>query len=696
MAKTNSTSGSDYSQPNALRVLCADNAARLRLQQIQQQVQPSPVACVNQLDADIQLLDWSSKPPEKPCKIQRRNKPEAHLPLLIVIDPQIDLAYWLSIFPSVDVTLCEFITTVELDTTGLQIRLNKLLRTTKLLDDYSRSESLNAKIILQTVMEHSNDWMVVKSLDNRFLYASGKFCRAYEMSLDQIVGINDLELGTPPELVFGKPGADWKGYWALDKEVTDSGVPLHSEPLLLDEGLGMYESMDKIPLRDENGEVFALVVCVYRFIKKGDEIKSSEDRFDGDGKSTHLWDSKQVLSDNPALFSINKERKRAEELKFQSDKAFIAKNRFIATASHDLRQPLHALGLFVGALAPTVNKDGEILVKNINSCVSALNKLLESLLDISKLDANVVSVEMSDFKIGAVFEDLKSECVAMARDKSLNIFCSADGSVVHTDEILLRRILRNLITNAINYTEHGKISLTATVIGNKVEVVVADTGIGIPADQQELVMEEFFKVDSSPTDAQQGLGLGLSIVKRLCFILGIGLRLDSDVGVGTRVYLTIPIGVSVDAKAQLESQELQSSGLESSYKFGETTTPHRRTKLLVLDDDIKVCEAVEAMLSISGYEVIIATSPERALDLLSGSATMPDALLVDFRLTEEITGIDAIEMLSKKVGKNIPALLITGDTTGEGLNQITSSGFRHLHKPVEAGELLQMVSDIVG
>ncbi len=716
MASIHSDSTTSHLPDKILQVWCLENSSRSLLQQVHTSLQSRLAEAKKQSCADLQLLDWSLNPPTKEYQAEQVVNSHGslpHLPLLIVVDENLDLAACLLTARHIDISCCEIIYKHELRTTVLEVRINKLLLATnrlattvpatttgadnelatELTEDIKVSENFKTETILQTVMKHSNDWMVVKSLDNRFLYVSGKFCRAYGKTHDQIIGKNDLELGTPPELVFGKPGADWKGYWALDKEVTDSGIPVHSSPLLIDTDLGMYESMDKVPLRDENGDVFALVVSVYRFLQTKSDVAEKTDKFEEDGISTHLWDRKKVLSENPALFTINQQRKRAEELKYQSDRAFVAKNRFIATASHDLRQPLHALGLFVGALEPKVNEDGKTLVKNINSCVSALNKLLESLLDISKLDANVVSVEMSDFNVGDLLMSLQSEYHGIASDKSLNIYCSVDYSLVYSDEVLLRRILRNLLVNAINYTESGKVSLTSTVIGNHVEVVVADTGIGIPADQQDLVLEEFFKVETNPAEAQQGLGLGLSIVKRLCFILNIGLRLDSEVGVGTKVYLNIPMG-----SRESESVEtLKGVGSDLSDQSGSDAaeSPRPRKSLLVIDDDITVCEAVEAMLSSAGYEVTTATSPDTALMILRSVEELPDALLVDFRLAEDVNGIDTIEMLMKELAVSIPALLITGDTTGDGLKQITSSGYRHLHKPVEARILLQMVNDVV-
>ena len=690
MAETGSYTNTSGISKQTLNVWCPANSGRKLLQRFHKSVQACLIETLSQSYADLQLVDWRSDAPKAEQSTGTGAKIQTDLPTLIIIDESSDVAAHLKTSAHIDIAHCELVNITELDTTIVKFRLEKLLKTRTVARDEIRPTS-DAEVILQTVMKYSNDWLVVKDLDNRFKYVSGKFCRAYDKSAEEIVGKDDLQLGTPAELVFGKPGAEWKGYWALDKEVTDSGVPLSSPPLLLDEDLNMYESMDKVPLRNSNGDVFALMVCVYRFIQNPAENKIADTTFDDDGKSTALWDRKTSLPNNPALYSINNEKIKAEELKHESDRAFIAKNRFIASASHDLRQPLYALGLYVSALQPSVNKDGQSLVKKIEGCVNALNELLTSLLDISKLDAKVVSADTSNFKIGALLQSLQSECLSIARGKSLDIYCRADDSLVHSDEVLLRRVVRNLLVNAIKYTEQGKITMTATRIGNQVEVVVADTGIGIPADQQKMVFEEFVKAGSKSVDTQQGLGLGLSIVKRLCEILDIGLWLESKVGSGTRISLTVPLGT----KPGTESDKENETKKRATAKPLKTSATEEQKLILVIDDDTVVCEAVETILMQSGYRVISATSPDTALAVLRESALLPDAMIVDFRLSEKMTGLNAIEIITAALRTPIPALIVTGDTTDTGLKKITDSGYKHLHKPVDSARLLKTVHDTI-
>ena len=264
-----------------------------------------------------------------------------------------------------------------------------------------------------------------------------------------------------------------------------------------------------------------------------------------------FWETKKNLEHSPALTALNNERKRVEALKIESEQAFTAKNQFIASASHDLRQPLHALGLYLRAVEDKVNEDGLYLIDRLKHCVGSMNELLTSLLDISRLDANVVSAELSSFSIDELLHSLREECHSIARGKSLALSCTTDGSQVYSDPILLRRVVRNLLMNAINYTEKGKISMTAISVGSHVNITVADTGIGIPEEKQKLVFEEFAKLESRSQYSphfQQGLGLGLSIVKRLCRLLDIEIGLQSIVGKGTRINAMVPLGQSASCE----------------------------------------------------------------------------------------------------------------------------------------------------
>lgn len=617
------------------------------------------------------------------------------LPLLIVTDDSTDLISFFDTASNLDCSRLEFVHENEVGSLLLDVRILKLLTTDRQQSTQKR-QTENCKIILDTVMNYSNDWMVVKSLDHRFLHVSKKFCQANDLSPKDIIGKNDLEIGTSPELVHGKPGTDWKGFWALDKEVTDKGKHVVLQPVILaeDELQEKRETTDKVPLKDRDGNVFALLVCVSELTQQKPVAYIIDELTDAELESLRFWETKKNLDHSPALTALNDERKRVEALKHETERAFTAKNQFIASASHDLRQPLHALGLYLRAVEDKVSNDGQYLVDRLKHCVGSMNELLTSLLDISRLDANVVSAELSSFSVDELLHSLRDECHSIARGKSLELSFSSDGSQVYSDPILLRRIIRNLLMNAINYTDKGKISMTAVRVGAHVKITVADTGIGIPEEKQQLVFEEFAKLESRSQHSpqfQQGLGLGLSIVKRLCRLLDIDIGLQSVVGKGTRVNTMVPLGQSASTGIPSHNDTFNVQSDETT----QSTSAITEKLILVVDDELLVCEAVETILMHSGYRTLTANSPEQALEKLMALSLIPDAILVDFRLSEDITGLDAIRIIINSLGVSIPALIVTGDTTDDGLKEITGAGYQHLHKPVDVDELLKIVSETV-
>lgn len=302
MSATQSTSRAGQTSGQSLHVWCQGETHTNLLEQFHESIRTSLVQVSQPAEADFRLRDWRTGPDPTNLIIDDCAESQAsnlHLPQLIVVNDHLDLNACLSGGVEVDLSNCEFINSCELNTTIAQARIARLMRSARMHAQEPVAKN-HAQIILHEVMKYSNDWLVIKNLDHRFLYVSGKFCRTYGKSSDEIIGTDDLELGTPPELVFGKAESEWKGYWALDKEVTDSGIAISSPPLLLDEDVNMYESMDRVPLRDQNGNVFALLVCVYRFLQNPEPAAGSSGHVDAETKSTHLWDQKRSLPNNPA------------------------------------------------------------------------------------------------------------------------------------------------------------------------------------------------------------------------------------------------------------------------------------------------------------------------------------------------------------------------------------------------------------
>jgi signal transduction histidine kinase/CheY-like chemotaxis protein len=349
-----------------------------------------------------------------------------------------------------------------------------------------------------------------------------------------------------------------------------------------------------------------------------------------------------------------------------------AKSQFLAAASHDLRQPLHALGLFVEALNERIRyPEARTIMDNINHSVTALEGLFDALLDISRLDAGIVVAEPQHVLLRPLLEQLNTEFAAEARNKGLDWQVDMTDVAVVTDPALLGRVLRNLLSNAVRYTKTGKVSLACRVEQDKVIINVADSGRGIPAEYQQDVFREFFQLHNPERDRNKGLGLGLSIVRRLMTLLGHPYEMQSQPGEGTVFQLTLPLGDSAAVKPMATEQAAP----------GEEFV---QARILVIDDEAAVRESMQLLLAGWGYTVITASSADEALSLLDAA---PAVIIADYRLRNEETGDDAINRVQAVWGKDIPALIITGDTAPERLSQAQHSGYAFLLKPVPPARL---------
>ncbi len=362
-----------------------------------------------------------------------------------------------------------------------------------------------------------------------------------------------------------------------------------------------------------------------------------------------------------------------------------AQNRFMAAASHDLRQPLHALGLYLIALKKHVTSlQGQHILANINRSTEALNQLLNSMLDLSKLDAGVVDVNLESLCLDTIFDYLHQNFLPEANERELALKIQYSGLTVHSDQLLLERILGNLVSNALNYTVTGSVTVQANQRGNEVEISVIDTGPGIPKDEQEAIFNEYYQLNNPERDRSKGLGLGLSIVKRLTHLLTIELQIDSTVGQGSRFHLTLPAG--------LDSEK---STFESDSSVIEAHTKIARLSILVIDDEHEVREGMLTLLKQYECDVVVADSADSALEHIIATQWVPELIIADYRLRNNQTGDKAIECVREEINMDVPAMIITGDTSPARLRDATSSGFQLLHKPVGANELLKAITQLV-
>jgi signal transduction histidine kinase len=375
-------------------------------------------------------------------------------------------------------------------------------------------------------------------------------------------------------------------------------------------------------------------------------------------------------------------------LRREAEQANVAKTRFLAAASHDLRQPIHALGLLFATLADRVRDANTApLLEQIDGAVDAIDSMLNSLLDISKLDAGVVRPDVGTVDLAALLRRLDSEHQPIAGLTGNQLRVRPASAMARSDPAMLKRILDNLIANALRYTQGGRVLVGARRRGDSIRIEVYDTGPGIPAEALDDIFLEFHQLGNPERDRRKGLGLGLAIVKRLAELLGHRIEVRSTVGRGSRFAVTLP-AVPLVSSAGLPYSSTQAP---IAFALGDDLQGRR---VLVLDDDASVLEAMRVLLERWGCDVVTAATPEEAE--ASVTSTSPDLLIVDYRLRHHASGIDTIGRLSALAKTAVPALVITGDTAPDRLREAQESGYPLLHKPVKPAQLRSVMRHLVG
>ena len=391
-----------------------------------------------------------------------------------------------------------------------------------------------------------------------------------------------------------------------------------------------------------------------------------------------------------------KNMRLAETLREQyeiTDAASRAKTQFLASASHDLRQPVHSLSLLSEGLRQEVTSDrGQQLATHIRSAVTSIDDLLGKLLDISRLDAGDVHAEVTDFPLDALLNSLIIEARPVAEAKGLKLSIKPCRYAVRSDPVLLGNILRNLITNAIKYTESGEVAVTAEVgRPGQLLVRVSDTGMGIPKDQQEKIFQEFVQLNNPERDRQKGLGLGLSVCRRLANLLGHELQVRSEPGKGSEFTLTVAIAheVSADTPADMVSDTSDVySGAPSGLKPQVSADAiFAGVNVLLVEDDAMVRESTEQLLAGWGCEVRAYADAQAGLAMLEAEPHWADILISDYRLPGAMDGQDLIRHIQTQLSPELPVLMITGDTAPERIKALADDGIVVLHKPVRPGFL---------
>ena len=389
-----------------------------------------------------------------------------------------------------------------------------------------------------------------------------------------------------------------------------------------------------------------------------------------------ISESLQIRFENADLIAqLQVQKANAEQARARAEQADLAKSRFLAAASHDLRQPLHALSLFSATLRELeLAPKQRSVVEQIYRSIDSLETLFDELLDISKLDAGYIRPSIVDFPIQRVLDVMLTRYGPLALDKALELRVRSCDRVVRSDAALLERVLGNLVANAIRYTRTGGVLVGCRKRRAELIITVWDTGIGIARDQQERVYEEFFQLGNPERDRKNGLGLGLPIARRMARLLHTEIELRSQPGRGSCFSVRVALGDP--AKVTRGAPELVVSGDALTGRC-----------VVVIDDEPSIRQGMHELLSQWGCESVEAASTFDAIAQLEAAELSPELVIADYRLTDRALGSDAIERLRERFGAELPALLITGDTAPGRLLEAKQSGLHVLHKPVRPAQL---------
>jgi signal transduction histidine kinase/CheY-like chemotaxis protein len=359
-----------------------------------------------------------------------------------------------------------------------------------------------------------------------------------------------------------------------------------------------------------------------------------------------------------------------------------AKSKFLAAASHDLRQPMHAIGLFAAALQPHVTtQEGKAILDKIQTSLAATESLFSTVLDVSKLDAGIITPQVGRVSVAHLLERLRDDFQYEAASRGLRLKVHSLSLQVRSDPVLLDRILRNLVTNALRYTDRGGILIAARRRGGMIRFQVWDSGIGIAPEHFADIFAEFYQVQNLKRDRAKGLGLGLSIVDRLVRLLDHDLEVRSTPGKGTVFSVDVPL-----AGAETGAHALAGQAMAAAYA-------RLHGRVLVVDDDENVLDALAALLQGWGLEVAMARNGDEAMRLAS---PVPSLVLTDYHLGPSETGLDVVARLRRLPrGGEFSVVVVTGDTTEAGMQAIAEKGYPLLHKPVQPAKLRALVTRLL-
>lgn len=379
-----------------------------------------------------------------------------------------------------------------------------------------------------------------------------------------------------------------------------------------------------------------------------------------------------------AATALEQAHEKAEAARKRAERATLTKSRFLASASHDLRQPLQTLTAYLSVLkrTPDPARNAETITKMEDS-VASMAGILESLLDLSQLDAGKIKPKLETFGLQGILDRIATNCQMSAEHKNLALSVSRTTDHVFTDPALFERIIENFVTNAIRYTDKGTVSIICQRQTDRIRISVADTGRGILAADLEEIFEEFVQLENPERAPGKGFGIGLSLVQRLSSLLELPVDVQSTLGEGSVFSISVPIS---DPLEKHHSDEPRPNGAEAT---------QRALRVLFVEDNEAILDAISIVLELSGFTVCGVADGKTAIDHVS-SGFRPDVIVSDFRLDHE-TGLDVVTAVRTILGTNLPAIIMTGDTSAQQIKEASLPACTIMHKPAPPNALENMI-----
>jgi Na+/proline symporter/signal transduction histidine kinase len=525
----------------------------------------------------------------------------------------------------------------------------------KLLDD-SHAALHFSREILQTALNHVRQGIAVFDADLQLICSNRQF--------------GDI-LGLPPHLVqIGIPLQE-----ILEFMTAIAPPEFGEKSLLIEKRLKAYTAegepyLERLPERRMVVEVRSNrmpgggVVITFSDVTPSFEAAEALER-------ANATLEKRVRDRTEELTRLNSELALA---KSAAEDASSSKTRFLAAASHDILQPLNAARLYVTSLVERQNGgEDSRLVENIDDSLEAIEEIIGALLDISRLDAGAMTTSITSFKFGDLMRSLEIEFAPIARAKGLKLTFVPCSLPVQSDRLLLRRLLQNLISNAIKYTPQGRVLVGCRRRGQRLQVGIYDTGVGIPVLKRGEIFKEFHRLEQGARIAR-GLGLGLSIVERLARVLGHGIAIDSNRSGGSFFSVTVPVAETVNHTAAVTSATPLSK------------TPMSGSLIVCIENDAAILDGMKTLLKGWDAEVIAVADPESAITAIEAANKRVTGLLVDYHL-DRGNGVAAIRDIRRKFGETIPAILITADRSPQVRAAAREENIAVLNKPVKPASL---------